>query len=1042
MKLSDFSVDKPVTTVMLILIIVLLGGIAFTRLSVDLFPDMTIPVISVSTQYEGAAPEEIEQSVTRPLEEGLVTVDDIDSIRSTSREGLSQVTLEFDWGTDMDMAAVDVREQVSLLKRALPNEAEEPIVRKVDLDQIPILILGISSNQRSGIELKEYAEENIKDKLERIPGLASASIVSGENRQININVDREKLEGYNLTINQVTNALRQENINLPGGEITERPTEYLLRTEGQFESIEEIKNVIIAMRQQKPITVKDIAEIEDRYADRNVYVRLDGETTVGAMITKQSGANTVEVINRAKKELEKIKKGLPSDINIKISRDQSDFIKKSIATVQENVLLGGLFAVIVLFLFLRSFRSTFIISMAIPITIVAAFGLMYYSGYTLNLMTLGGLALGVGMLVDNSVVVLENIFRHLRQEGAQPIQAAKKGSSEVGTAVFASTMTTLAVFIPISFVEGIAKELFGPFSMTVAFALLASFIIAITFVPMASARLLSFTNVENSRDKNQDKNEEGLAVRVANKVLDSYQNILDWCLSHRKTVITLTVLLFVASLALFPLIGQEFMPSSEQNSFRIMLELPVGTDLDTTNQEAKRIEEIIAEVPEVKVAFSLIGDSGGRGSTSSSGEAMFMIRLTDKEKRERSTTEIQEAIRSKLPLIPGAEIRFAEASMIGGGGGGGSPLQIKIFGDDLDRLEAIAKQVKEEAKKVESTRDVYSSVDEGKPEIRLDVDRKRAADLGLGINQIGSTIETYVNGRTATQYHGTADGDTIDIEVRLAKEDRTDIEQLSSLKIMSPKGEFIPLDSVAKIVKTEGPTSIEREDQERYISVYSDLKGNKLGSVVASIRDRVESNIELSPNYRIEYSGENEDMKETFKNLSLALIVAIILVYMVLASQFESLLHPFTVMLTLPLTLIGVLTALFLTGETLSATSMIGVIMLAGIVVNNAIVLVDYINILRSRGIERREAILKAGPVRLRPVLMTALTTILGLIPVAAGWGSGSEGMAPMGIAVIGGLTTATFLTLLVIPTLYLTLEEIKEFMIDLPKKVKDKIAG
>ncbi|MBM7622619.1 efflux RND transporter permease subunit [Sporohalobacter salinus] len=1037
MKLSEFSVDRPVTTVMLILIILVLGGIAFTRLSVDLYPDMTIPVISVSTDYSGAAPEEIEQSITRPLEEGLATVDDIDSVSSTSREGLSQINLEFDWGTDMDMAAVDVREQVSLIKDKLPDEAEEPIVKKVDLDQIPILIFGVSSDQRSGLELKDFAEENIKDELEKIPGLASASIVSGENRQININVNREKLEGYNLSISQVTDALRQENINLPGGEITERPTEYLLRTEGQFENIDQIKNVIIAMRQQKPITISDIAEVEDGYEDREVYVRVNERKTVGAMVTKQSGANTVEVINRAKKKLEKIKKNLPSDIHIDISRDQSKFIKKSIATVQQNVLTGGLFAVIILFLFLRSFRSTFIIGAAIPITVIAAFGLLYYSGYTLNLMTLGGLALGVGMLVDNSVVVLENIFRHLQHEGADPIRAAKQGSSEVGTAVFASTMTTLAVFIPISFVEGIAQELFGPFSMTVAFALFASFIIAITFVPMSSARLLSFNNVE----ENKDDDEEKVTVRIANKVMDVYRQMLDWCLDHRKTVLTMAVILFVASLALFPFIGKEFMPDSERDAFRIMVELPVGTDLETTNQESKKIEDIITQIPEVRVAFNLLGDTGGKGSTSGSNEAMFMIRLIDEEKRERSTSEIQEEIRSKLPPIPGAEIRFAEASMLGGSGND-SALNIKVFGEDLDRLESLAKQVKKEAQKVSGTRDIYSSVDEGKPEIRVDVDRKRAADLGLGVNKIGKTVETYVNGRTATQYHGTDDGDTVDIEVRLAKKDRTMIQQLDSMKIMTSKGRFIPLNSVAKIVQTKGPTKIDREDQQRHVSVYSDIEGRDLGSVVADIESRVKSNVELPANYRIEYGGENEDMQETFKNLSMALVVAIILVYMVLASQFESLLHPFTVMLTLPLTLIGVLAALFLTGETISATSMIGVIMLAGIVVNNAIVLVDYINILRSRGLRRREAVLEAGPIRLRPVLMTALTTILGLIPIAAGWGSGSEGMAPMGIAVIGGLTTATFLTLLVIPTLYLSLEKVKDFIVALPGKLKNKVVG
>ncbi|ADL13354.1 efflux RND transporter permease subunit [Acetohalobium arabaticum] len=1037
MKLSDFSVDRPVTTVMVILIIIVLGGIAFTRLSVDLYPDMTIPVVSVSTRYSGAAPEEIEESVTRPLEEGLATVDDIDSVSSTSRENLSQVTLEFDWGTDMDMAAVDVREQVSQIKEHLPDEADDPIVRKIDLDQIPIMIFGISSDHRSGLELKEFAEDNIKDELEKIPGLASASIVSGENRQININVDRKKLEGYNLSINQVTAALHQENVNLPGGEITERPTEYLLRTEGQFESIEDIENVIITMRQQKPITIKNVAEIEDGYKDRSVYVRVNERKTVGAMVTKQSGANTVEVIDRAKEKLDKIREDLPSDIYIDISRDQSKFIKKSIATVQQNVLVGGLFAVIILFLFLRSFRSTFIIGAAIPITVVAAFGLLYYSGYTLNLMTLGGLALGVGMLVDNSVVVLENIFRHLRHEGADPIRAAKQGSDEVGTAVFASTMTTLAVFIPISFVEGIARELFGPFSMTIAFALLASFIIAVTFVPMSSARLLSFSNV-----KEDDAQEEKITVRAANKVLNIYRQILDWCLDHRKTVLAIAVILFAASLALFPFIGKEFMPDSERDSFRIMIELPVGTGLETTNQEAKKIEKIVTQIPEVQVAFNLVGDTGGKGSTSGSNEAMFMVRLVDEENRERSTSEIQESIRSKLPSIPGAEIRFAEASMIGGGGGDDSPLSIKIFGGDLDRLESIADQVKKEVEKVKGTRDVHSSVDEGKPEIRVDVDRKRAADLGLGVNKIGKTVETYVNGRTATQYHGTEDGDTVDIKVRLAKADRTKIQQLNSMKIMTSKGRFIPLNSVAKIVQTEGPTKVTREDQQRHVSIYSNLGDRDLGSVVADISDRVESNIELPPNYSIEYSGENEDMQETFKNLSMALAVAIVLVYMVLASQFESLLHPFTVMLTLPLTLIGVLAALFLTGETISATSMIGVIMLAGIVVNNAIVLVDYINLLRDRGLRRREAILKAGPVRLRPVLMTALTTILGLIPVAAGWGSGSEGMAPMGIAVIGGLTTATFLTLLVIPTLYLSLEKIKDFLITVPGKLKDKIAG
>ncbi|MGM0471228.1 MAG: efflux RND transporter permease subunit [Bacillota bacterium] len=1038
MKLSDFAVDRPVTTVMILLVIILLGGIAYTELSVDLFPDMTTPIVSISTEYEGAAPEEVEQSITRPLEEGVATVDGIDSVRSTSKEDLSQVTLEFDWGTDMDMAAVDVREEVSLIKSKLPDAANDPIVRKVDLDQTPILIIGVSSDQRGGVELKELAEDNIKDRLERISGLASANVISSEERQINIDVDRKALEKYNLDIDQVVNVLQEENVNLPGGDITERPTEYLLRTEGQFDKLTEIEDVIIDMRDETPIRISDVAEVEDGFADRDLYVRLNGEKNVGIMVTKQSDANTVEVIDQAKAELEKIEQELPSDITLGIARDQSDYIKDSITTVQENVIIGGLFATIVLYLFLGSLRSTVIIGLAIPIAVIGAFALLFYSGYTLNLMTLGGLALGVGMIVDNSIVVLENIFRHLQHEGANPIRAAKKGSGEVGTAVLASTLTTVSVFVPISFVDGIARELFGPFAMTVAFAILASFLIAITFVPMASSKLLS-----TARLQSEDKWFRNSLNNFGNRVLSIYKRVLSWCLNYRKTTITITILLFVGALALFPFIGKEFMPDSESDSFQINVELPVGTDLETTNQEMKKIEEIVTQVPESDVAFSIIGSTGGRGSTDGVNEAQFMIRLIDEEERERSTSEVQEAVRQKLPSIPGAEIRLAQSSMMGGGGGGNdSPLEIKIYGDDLDRLSTIAEKVQQEVENVSDTQDVHSSVEEGKPEIRVKVDRKRASDLGLGVNKIGRTVETYVNGRVATQYHGTEDGDTVDIEVRLASEDRTTIEDLNSMKIMTPNGQFVHLNSVADIIKTEGPTEINRQDQERHVSIYSDIKGNNLGGVVDKIRERVDDNVELPPNYRVDYSGEAEDMQETFSNLAQALIIAILLVYMILASQFESLIHPFTVMLTLPLTLIGVLVALFITGETLSATSMIGIIMLVGVVVNNGIVLVDYINILRSRGLRRKEAVLRGSPMRVRPVLMTGFTTILGLIPVAAGWGSGSEAMAPMGITAIGGLITGNLLTILVIPTLYLVLEDIKEFIIALPQKAKNKIAG
>ncbi|MFA7216332.1 MAG: efflux RND transporter permease subunit, partial [Bacillota bacterium] len=791
-----------------------------------------------------------------------------------------------------------------------------------------------------------------------------------------------------------------------------------LRTTGEFESIEEIGEIPIALPAGGVIKLQDVAEVKDTFKETTTVMTTGGKGSIDLSVRKESTANSVQVARRINAELGRIKEDY-ADVKISTIVDTSSFIQQTIDNVTGMAVTGGLLAIAVLYLFLRNFRTTLIIGVAIPISIIATFTLMYFNGLTLNMVSLGGLALGVGMLVDNSIVVLENIFRY-RQEGYNRIDAAERGSDEISMAVVASTLTTVAVFAPVVFVEGIASEIFREMALTVSFSLLASLVMALTLVPMLSSKYL---RVSNNGEKRPNIKFVSGVLDLWNKGFDKldalYRRVLAWALRHRKIAIIGMVVLFVVSLVSVALVGAEFFPSMDQGYITISISLPKGTVLEETGRIAYRVEDMVAAIPEMEDVFVVLGSGGAMGGSNTSS-AIIYGKLVDMGERSRSSFEVADYLRQQVADIAGAEISVESMSM-GGMSTGGSPVSIQIKGDDLEELSVIAEDVKEIVAGVEGTRETASSLDEGKPEARVMVDRKRASIYGLNVSAIATAVQGSVDGQVATRYR--MGGDEIDIRVALREDNAGDLKNLGNIIIPSPAGFQVPLEEVADVTIGEGPSSINRADQVRVVTVSSGIFGRDLNSVMRDIKAGI-AGYPLPDGYVIEYGGENQEMVEAFTSLAKALGLAIILVYMIMASQFESLVYPFIIMFSVPFALTGAIGGLVLTGRSLNVASFLGIIMLTGIVVNNAIVLVDYINTLRSRGTERNEAILKAGPVRLRPILMTTLTTILGLIPMALGLGEGAELQAPLSTAVIGGLLFSTVLTLVVIPVMYTIVDD------------------
>ncbi|WP_418791901.1 efflux RND transporter permease subunit [Phosphitispora sp. TUW77] len=1015
MKISEFAVRRPVTITMIVLGILLIGIVSLGKLAIDLYPELDFPIAAVIANYPGAGPEEIENQVTRPLEEILGTVNNVESIMSVSSPGSSMVLMMFNWGTDIDFATLQMREKVDLIKSGLPDDVGTPTVFKMDPTIMPIIQVGVSGS-RDLASLQQITEDLIKNRLERIEGVASVAITGGLVNEVEVKADPVKLNAYGLSINQVIQTLQGENMNLSSGEIEDGKEKLLVRTVGELKQIEDFEQIIINGSGGTQVKLKDIAQVKFTHQEPTQFTRVDQKPSLSINILKQTGSNIVKVADKVNQEIEKLQKELPVGVKIDVVVDQSMFIKESISQVARNTVAGGILAVLVLLLFLRNIRSTLIIGLAIPFSVISTFILVYFAGITLNVMSLGGLALGVGMMVDSAIVILENIYRY-RQMGHGYIDAAIKGSSEVGSAVLASTLTTVAVFLPIVFVEGLASELFKQLALTVTFSLLASLFVALTLIPMLSSKLLKVNPLEEAARTTPLAKMANMVQHSLRALDEWYRKLLSWALQHRKTVLIGVIAVLLGSFALIPVIGMEFIPAVDMGEISVTVELPKGAVLQDTARVATEVEEIIKQVPEVRTIFTSIGSTGQMMGGSTGAVSHMQLKVGSRTERERSIDEISEDLRKRFKTVTGAKISVSAGMQQMSGG---SPIDIAIKGKDLTTLKELSKQVVQVVSGVPGTREVESSLEESRPEIQLVVNRQRAGQLGLTSSQVASSVRTAISGITTSTYR--VGGREYDIRVKIG-DNNPSLKELEGMTITSPTGARVPLREVAEISRVNGPTSINRSDQSRVVNITANVTGRDLGSVTTELKQAMDK-VKLPSGYSIEYGGQNQEMMESFQSLGLALILSIILVYMVMASLFESLMHPFVIMFSIPTTFIGVIGGLAVTGRSLSVTALIGVIMLMGIVVNNAIVLVDYINTLRRQGIDRAEAIVRAGPIRLRPILMTTLTTVLGLIPLALGFGEGAEAQAPMATVVVAGLIMSTLFTLVFVPVVYTIMDD------------------
>ncbi len=1040
MKLPEFSVRRKVTASMIAMILVVIGFIAFSRLGLDFFPDLEYPTVSVITTYRRASSEDIEKTITEPLEQVVSSVSGVKKVTSQSSEGVSVLMVEFEWGTNLDFAAQDIRDQIGLYRNFLPTNASNPLVVKFNLSQFPVVFYGITaSSGYSTYDLKKLIEDEVKPRLERLDGVASAAVFSTDEREIRIEVDKNALISYNLPLDRVLMTLAAENVNSPAGDVVERHEDLIVRTLGEFRSVEDVRNVVVGLSQRgEPIYLRDIAEIKDTFKETRNVARVQEQKGVYLVVNKRSGANTALVGNAVKKEISKIQPTLPGNIAFHMAMDQAEMINMVASRTSSNAVVGAFLAIGLIFLFLRNWRPTLIIAIAIPLSVITTFVALYAAGYTLNLMTLGGLALGVGMLVDNAIVVIENTFRHI-EEGKHVEEAAVIGASEVGMAITASTLTTIIVFLPVVFAGGITGKLTQPLALTIVFSLVSSLFVALTLVPLFSSLLFK------ARAK-KEKTEEECLVKEPHfsAARASYRRLLTAALRKRKTILTATAALFVISLVIVALIGTEFMPQSDRNFLMVRIKLPVGTSLEETNRILTQVEKIFSQQPEVTLVSAQAGSraeedpadmASGMGITGTH-EGLLMIRLVNRSERKYSDAEILERVRKMLPRLENFKFEQInmEAAMMGGAA---APVEIKLFGKDLETLREIGDTVVKRISDVEGLRDLTHSLAQGKPEYQFALDRERAARLGLAVAQVSSTIQTATQGTVVSRYR---DGsDEVNIRVVLAKQYRDSLEEIRKTPLMSPAGKIIYLEQIADWKRGEGPIQITRENQMRKISVTANIAGRDLGSIMRDIRSRLgDFEKQLPPGYFLEYGGSYEQMIDAFKVLAAALALAVLLVYMVMASQFENFLHPFVIMFTIPLAIIGVIFGLLVSGKPGSLPALIGVIILAGIAVNNGIVMIDYINQLIRRGLDKREAIIRGAVTRLRPVLLTALTTILGMLPMAVAGGSGAEFRSPMAVAVVGGLIATTLLTLFIIPIIYSIFNRVsfKDYLLEAEKQV------
>ena len=1068
-RLIEIATQRRVTIVMFTVAVILFGMVSLSRLKLNLLPDISYPTITVRTELTGGAPVEIENLLTKPTEESVVVVRNVRLVRSVSRSGQSDVTVEFLWGTNMDIAGVDVREKLDVL--FLPLEASRPLLLRFDPSSEPIVRLGLLYKDSSDAAadtseerlkaLRRLAEDRIKTDLEAQEGTAAVKVSGGLEDEIQIRVDQQKLSQLGISIEQIAARIRAENVNLSGGRLEEGNQRFLVRTLNEFQSVDEFRDAIVAYVADRPVYLRDVAIVERGYKEREAITRVRGQESVELAVYKEGDANTVQVANRIEQRIQALREALPDDIDIVKIHDQSTFISSAVDDVRLAAILGGLIAILVLYGFLRDSRATTIVGIAIPVSVIGTFLLMYTNNISLNIMSLGGIALAVGMLVDNSIVVLENIVRK-KEQGQDIVEAAQNGTAEVAGAVVAATLTTIAVFFPMVFISGIAGQLFRDQALTVTFALIFSLIVALTLIPMLAslrapgryegeAESDGFAVESKSRIVLFLKRKVAFIVRVITfvsvmivrasrflfglvswimwallwvptwlfqrlyrAVAAVYPGTLRWSLNHRATVIIAALVIFAATMSLVPRLGTELIPQFSQGEFDVDLRLSPGAPLSETDRAIQVAQRAASDIDAIALNYSVAG-TGNRldANPVDAGDntGSLSVQLSPGAGRDAENGAM-DAMRRELSRLPGVQYEFSRPALLSFA----SPLQIEISGYDLDALARVSNLVVQEMSTSDRFTDVKTTVERGNPEIQIVFDQERAAKLGLAVRDIANRVVSNVRGELATRY--TWRDKKIDVLVRSVDTRRSSIEEIRRLIVNPQSDRPVTLDAVAEVIVSQGPAEIRRVAQERVAIITANLAYGDLGAAAAEAGNIV-SRTPMPAGITAMVSGQSEEMEESFESMQFALILAVFLVYLVMASQFESLIHPFVILFTIPLALVGAVLALFLTGTTVNIVALIGVIMLAGIVVNNAIVLVDLINQLRAQGAERFDAIMEAGKARLRPILMTSLTTALGLLPMAMGFGEGSEVRTPMAITVIGGLVVSTLLTLVVIPVVY-----------------------
>jgi HAE1 family hydrophobic/amphiphilic exporter-1 len=1017
MRLPKLAVNRPITIMMLFVGILLFGFVSRMMLPVDVLPDIELPMLTVITVYPGASANEVEQQITKELEETLAGVPDLKSIKSSSKENVSIISLEFNWNAKLDQAANDARDKIELKKQKLPDDARTPMITKINSAMMPVLMYAIEAEESfQGIE--NIIDNKISNRLKNIPGVASIISVATPEREIKIEVDPQMLQAYHLSVNQIATILRMENITIPGGNVEIGGYDLAVRIPGEFEKVDEINNIVITAFAGKLIRLRDVATVTDGYMEKDVIGRSDDKRAVVLMVQKQSGQNTMKVAKAVQAEMEAIRSLMPADVKITQVQDSSELVEHAINNLSSTIGWAALLVVLVVLFFLRELRSSLIILLTIPFSLIAAFIFMFIADFTVNIFSLMALAIAIGMVVDNAIVVFENITRHMEQ-GEKAKSAAEFGAGEMGMAISASTLTTIAVFLPMVFIGGMVGILFKQLALLTSVTLIASLFTALTLTPMLASRMLRKTRTR--KHTKLFTLSEKLFVRTE----DAYTSALRWAVHHRALVILLVIVIFVGTLYMGKFVGTDYLPEFDAGDVNAVIHVEVGTKVEETARIAREVEKIFREeMPEYRAQYSITGQTDEgllsmMGFDEGKNIATIGAKLVVSDQRDYTSKEVANRIRERMEQIPELEtFRITGGSILGAAMmGNKKPIEIKILGNNLTVLNDTANRIEAQLDAQPYLNNVTSTVDRGKLELHIKIDRDKAQMLGLNTGMIAMAVRQSIYGTEAGDF--TEDGEEYEINVRYDTAHRSDIARLNDIALTTLTGQSVTLGSVAQIVRDRGPLSIRHEAQQRVVTITAELNNISLGAAEHQVREVIKD-VEIPDTVILQYGGQLEAQSESFGSLYLLFALGLALVYMVMAAQFESLRDPFIIMFAVPLSIIGVIWAFLITGNTLSVITFIGLIMLIGIVVNNGIVLVDYTNLLRARGHKIIEATLMAGHSRMRPVLMTAFTTILGMVPLATSHGMGSEMWKPLGITVIGGLLVSTLITLIFIPVMYL----------------------